>query len=425
MLVAAGEGFSFADPYAIGLLFIGLAVVAAIGALSHEHDRAYSAAVIYLGLGLGAAAIIELLGIGWLDPIADASTIQRITELAVIIALFSAGLKVERDLATHSWTSVARLLLVAMPLTIGAIALFGSVVMGLSTGAAIALGASLAPTDPVLAGNVGIGPPGEEDEPEPNFSLTAEAGFNDGLAYPFVLLAIFVAGHGDAGSWLGEWALADVLYAIGGGVVIGAAIGYGLGGAAVRLRDRRLLNHEFDGWMAIAAVLVTYGLAEVAGTYGFVAAFVGGLAFRRYEHGHELNRNVHAGAEMAERFGELAVILLLGSLMTLEGLGEPGLSGWLLVPVLLLVVRPLSVLASLARSRVETGRERWFVAWFGVRGIGSLYYAAIVLGSGVLGAGEARQVFWTVAACVAVSIVVHGVSRAPLQARLLDDGGDA
>ena len=231
---------------------------AAIGALSHEHERAFSASIIYLGLGAMAAVVIQLAGVDWIDPLADESLIERLTELAVIIALFGTGLKLDRPLNRESWGGVARLLVFAMPLTIGAVALFGTQVMGLSLGAAIVLGAMLAPTDPVLAGDIGVGPPGDEDEHEPNFSITGEAGLNDGLALPFLFLGLFVADEGGSG-WLGEWLLADVLYAIGVAVAIGIAIGYGTGALAVRLRDRRLLAKAFDPWLAIPTVLLIYG----------------------------------------------------------------------------------------------------------------------------------------------------------------------
>jgi NhaP-type Na+/H+ or K+/H+ antiporter len=168
-------------------------------------------------------------------------------------------------------------------------------------------------------------------------------------------------------------------------------------------------------------VLAIYGLTEVAGAYGFVAAFVGGVAFRRYEHTHERNRAVHEGAEVVEKFGELAVILLLGSMLTLTGLQVPGTTGWLLVPVLLLAIRPLSVAASLVRSKLPAG-ERAFIAWFGVRGIGSLYYAGLAVGAGVLSATDAELVVWTSISCVIVSILVHGVTASPLGRRWLPPG---
>jgi sodium/hydrogen antiporter len=415
--LAAERGFDFAEPIAIGLLFCGIAVFAAIGALSHEDERAFSASIIYLALGVGAAVAIQLFNLSWVDPVDDYGLIERMSELAVIIALFATGMKLDRPLEWSAWSGVSRLLAIAMPLTIGAIALFGTEVIGLSLGAAIALGAVLAPTDPVLAGDIGVGPPGDEEEREPNFSITGEAGLNDGLALPFLFLGLFVAAE-DGTGWLGEWLLADVLYAAGVAVAIGAAIGYGLGGAAVRLRARRLLSKEFDAWLAIPSVLVIYGLTEIVGAYGFVAAFVGGLAFRRYEQAHEYNRTVHDGAEVVEKFGELAVILLLGSMLTLEGLGEPGISGWLLVPVLLLAIRPLAVALSLFGARLPAG-ERAFVAWFGVRGIGSLYYLAVATGAGVLAPDEVRTIVWTAIACVVVSIVVHGITAAPLSRRWL------
>ncbi len=170
------NGFDFGDPWGLGLAFAGVAVFAAVGALSHEHERAFSASLIYLGLGVLAAAGLAVLGFDWIDPVQDASLIEHVTELAVVIALFSAGLKVERALRWREWQTVTRLLLIGMPALIVAAAAFGNAVMGLSLGAAVALASALAPTDPVLAGDIGIGPPGEEDEHEPHFAITAEAG---------------------------------------------------------------------------------------------------------------------------------------------------------------------------------------------------------------------------------------------------------
>ena len=415
--LAAAPGFDVGDLYAGALLFVGLAIFAAVGALSHERDRAFSASLIYLALGVGAAAVIGVFDIRWLRPVEDAWLIERLAELAVIVALFSTGLKLDRPLELRTWGSVARLLLIVMPLTIAIVALIGSEAMGLSLGAALLLGAALAPTDPVLAGDIGVGPPGEEEEREPNFSITAEAGLNDGLAFPFVFAGLFVAREGGS-AWLLEWALADVLYAIVVGVAVGAIAGYAIAALVVPLRDRRLLSHELDGWLAVAAVLAIYGLTEIVGAYGFLAAFTGGLAFRRYERDHELNRRVHGGAEVVEKFGELAMILLLGSLVSVSGLATPGWSGWLLVALLLLVIRPLTVFAGFLRSPLPWA-ERAFLAWFGVRGIGSLYYVAVAIAAGGFVAESEALVFWTVAACVLSSIAVHGVSATPVARRLI------
>jgi NhaP-type Na+/H+ or K+/H+ antiporter len=397
---------------------VGVAVFAAVGAMSHEHERAFSASLIYLGLGALAALAIQLLDVQWLNPLDDAKLIEHVAEVALIFALFSSGLKLDRRLRWREWGSVARLLGIAMPLTMAGVALFASQAMGLTLGAALLLGAILCPTDPVLAGDLGVGPPGDEDEHEPNFALTAEAGGNDGLAAPLVLLGVFVAEQGGT-DWIGEWLVADVLYACVAGLVIGVANGWAAAWSVHWLRDRELLAPAFDGYHAVATALITYGLAEVAGGYGFLAVFVSGLAFRRYERGHELNGRVHAGAEQVEKFMELAVILLLGSLLSSTGMGEPGWAGWGLAVVLLVVIRPLAVLLSLVGGNVETGPGRAFVAWFGVRGVGTLYYAATVVTGGSLAGGEEKVVVWTAIACVIVSIVVHGVTGGPALRRLL------
>src|SRR5688500_164938 len=416
-LVAAGAGFSTPDLYTIGLLFLGVALAAAVAALSHEHDRAFSASLIYLAFGVAAALTIGVFDLRWIDPVDDARVVERLAEFAVVVALFSTGLKLDRDLSWSGWSSVTRLLAIAMPLTIVALATFGAAAMGLSVAAAIVLAAALAPTDPVLAGDLGVGPPGEEDEREPHFAVTAEAGLNDGLAFPFVILGLLVAGHTES-SWVAEWVLADLLYAVVVGLGVGAGLGFGLGAAAVRLRRHDLLAPEYDGWLAIPAVLLIYGLTEVANGYGFLAAFAGGLAFRRYERDNELNLRVHEGAEVAENFAELSIILLLGSMVTLSGLGQPGWTGWLLVPLLLVVVRPLAVLAAMLGSGRPRG-ERLFLAWFGVRGIGSLYYVGFAVAAGTLGAENDVDVVWTTIVCVLCSIVLHGVTGAPFTRRLL------
>ncbi len=417
---AIAPGPEAPDAWALGLLFVGAAVMAAIVALTHQRTRAFAPSIVYLTLGVLGAAGAALLDLGWLDAMDDALVVERVAELAVIVALFATGMRLDRPLGWRRWRSTIVLLAVVMPVTIAAVAAFGALAMGLSAGAAIVLGAVLAPTDPVLAGDLGVGPPGEGEhddaEREPSFALTSEAGLNDGLAFPFVYLGLVVAagwGAGDIGAWLG-W---DVAYAITAGVLIGAVGGRLISAVATRLRERDLLAAELDGWAAVAAVLAIYGVAQVAGAYGFLAAFAGGLAFRRRERDHEYSHGVHAGAATLERVLELAAILLLGSLVTVDGLGVPGVAGWILVPVLLLLVRPLACAVALRATPLDR-HERLWVGWFGVRGVGSLYYAAAVVEAGVLATGEAETVMWTTIAVVGVSVLVHGVTGTPLTRRL-------
>jgi NhaP-type Na+/H+ or K+/H+ antiporter len=414
-IATAAPGLEIGDIYSVGMLFAGLGLLIAVVALSREPDRAFSSAIVYLLMGAAVSIGLSAFGVDLLDPIGDAELIERLAEFAVIVALFSAGIRLDRRLSWSGWASTLRLIGIAMPLTIAGAALLGHVVLGLSAGAAIVLGAALAPTDPVLASDVQVGPPGEHGEEEPPFALTSEAGLNDGLAFPFVILGILVLDP--ASGSFGEWLLADVLYAVVAGVAVGAAAGWALGAATSALREREWLLAEYDGWLAIAGVLVVYGATEAIGAYGFLAAFAGGLAFRRREREHEYHGPVHQGASIVEKVTELALILLLGSTITLTGLAEPGLAGWLLAILVLVLVRPASVAVAFARSRVPR-TEQLFIGWFGVRGIGSFYYVAVAIGAGVLTAAEARDIYWTVIVCVGISIIVHGLTATPARRRL-------
>lgn len=418
-IVALSEGLHLGGGYMLALAGLGIALLVAVGALSHEDERAFSAAVFYIGLGAAAAVGLWLLDVTPLDPIRDHKLLERVSELALVVAVFAAGMTVELRVRSRSVVSIALLLLVVMPASIALVAVFGQLVMGLSLGAAILLGAALAPTDPVLAGDVGLGPPGVGAEGEPRLSLHTEAGINDGLAAPFVLLGLFVAERGGT-SWIGEWVWWDVIWACGVAVAVGAGAGAGAAWLVTRARSRKLMDKALDGFAALGIVLVVYAATELLGAYGLLALFVAGFAFRRYEYGHEVHEGVHAGVETAGTFLELATLLLLGSMLTLTGLAVPGLSGWLLAPLLILLIRPVLVMATSGRSLASV-RERLFLAFFGVRGVAALFYAAIIAGSGALSAAETKTVVWTAVVCVIVSIVVHGVGSKPVTKTLLGE----
>jgi NhaP-type Na+/H+ or K+/H+ antiporter len=419
MPLALTEGFHVGGDYVLGLLGLGLALLIGVAALSSQRERAFSAALIYVSLGAAAAVVLSLLDIEPLDPIDDFELLERLAELALIVAVFSAGLTVEYHVRRRSVVSVAVLLLIVMPLTIAAIAAFGYYAMGLSLGAAVLLGAVLAPTDPVLAGDVGLPPPGSEPVGEPRFSLHTEAAINDGLGSPFVVVGLFIASDGGS-SWLGDWALADVIWATGLAVVIGIALGTAGAWLIRRAHASGLLLSGLDGFAALGLMFVIYGVAELAGTYGLIAVFAAGVAFRRYEYEHELNARVHHGSEVAGTLLELLVLLMLGSMLTWDGLGLPGVSGWLLAPLLIFAIRPVLVMA--VSRGIGTVRERAFLAFFGVRGVAALFYAAIVVGSGDLSQSETEIVVWTTIVCVVVSIFVHGSTSTWLTAKLL--GGE-
>lgn len=410
-------GWHLGDLYTVALVAAGAAVLIGAAAMSHDHKRAFSASVVYVALGALGAIALSLLGVHPLDPEGDHLLLERLTELALVVAVFSAGLTIERHVHRRSWVSVGLLLVVVMPLTILAIAAFGAWVMGLSFGAALLLGAILAPTDPVLAGDVGLSAPGGEVFGEPRLSLHTEAGFNDGLASPFVVLGLFVAHQGGT-AWVGQWLLADLLYGAGVALMLGALAGAGAGALITRSRKRGLVAGELEGFVAIGLVLVIYGVTEALGAYGLLAVFAAGFTFRRYEYGHDIHRAMHQGTEAAGRTLELAVLLMLGTMLTLHGLSAPGVAGWLLAPLLLLVIRPALVFATAGRHFMNT-RQRLFLGFFGVRGVAALFYAAIVVQAHVLNPGEQRIVVWTTIVCVAVSIIVHGLTATPLTRRWL------
>lgn len=416
-VLALSEGFHLGDSWAVALAFVGVAFLVGAVALSLDRERAFSASIAYLGLGAAAAVALWVCGAAAFDPERDAAVLQRVSELALVVAVFGAGLTIERRVAARSWASIALLLCVVMPLTILVVAVFGKLAMGLSWGAAILLGAVLAPTDPVLAGDVGLSGVGGEVYGEPRLSLHTEAGFNDGLASPFVVLGLFAADRGGAG-WVGEWLWADLLYAAGGALVLGALAGVGAGWLMLRGRFERGIAGGLEGLVALGLALALYGVTEALGGYGLLAVFAAGFTFRRYEFGHERHHGIHQGTERIGTVLELLVLLLVGSMLTLDGLGTPGVWGWVLAPVVILVVRPVLVLLTSPPGLMDL-RGRLFLGFFGVRGVAALFYAVVVVQSGVLRPSEQHVVVWTTLVVVVVSIVVHGVSAAPLTRRLL------
>jgi NhaP-type Na+/H+ or K+/H+ antiporter len=409
-------GWHLGGLYTLALLAVGVVVLVGATAMSHQHERAFSASVFYVVLGGVGALFLNLVGVTPLDPERDHLLLERLAELALIVAVFSAGLTIERTVHRRSLVSIATLLAVVMPLSILAIAAFGVWAMGLSFGAALLLGAILAPTDPVLAGDVGLTGPGGEVLGEPRLSLHTEAGFNDGLASPFVALGLFAATEGGTG-WVGDWLLADLLYGAGIALVLGAVAGHAAARVITRAGSRRLVG-DMEGIAVIGFVLVLYGLTEAIGCYGLLAAFASGFTFRRFEFDHRIHHSAHRAAEAGGKTLELLVLLMLGTMLTTSGLGVPGVAGWLLAPVLLLLIRPALVLVTIPPSAMPA-RARWFLGFFGVRGVAALFYAAIVTGSGALDADEQRVVVWTTFAVVVTSIIVHGLSATSLTRRWL------
>jgi NhaP-type Na+/H+ or K+/H+ antiporter len=401
-------------------LLLTLAGVAALGAAALPRllaERPLSMPIVYVAVGL--AVFLLPIGVDPPDPLRQGVATERLAEITVIVALMGAGLKLERPLGWMRWITTWRLLAVTMPLTIAGAALLGWWWVGLTPAAALLLGAALAPTDPVLASDVQVAPPGEEpDEDEVRFSLTSEAGLNDGLAFPFVNAALAMAASGGV-AWVGGWLALDAGYRVAVALLAGLVVGRVLGRLVFGLGSGRLAEAS-DGFVALAVTLLAYGVTELLRGYGFVAVFVAAVALRRYERHHEYHRTLHAFAEEIERLLTVALLVLFGGALAgglLEGLTWGGAAVGL---ALLFVVRPLAGWAGLTGGGVPA-QDRAAIAWFGIRGIGSFFYLAHALNEARFPGAE--RLWAIVGFTVLASVALHGVTASGVMRRLDRDRG--
>ena len=395
-----------------------------------------TAAIYYLGVGalLGPWGA-DLLHLTALD---DAVALERLTEGAVIVSLFTAGLKLRLPGSDRRWRRPVVLATVAMALTIGGVAALSMAFLGLSLGAAVLLGAVLAPTDPVLASDVQVT---HEHDAEPvRFSLTGEAGLNDGTAFPFVMLGLGLLGTHELGIFGLRWVAIDLVWAVAAGLGIGTLCGAGIGKLVLYLRREHREAVGLDEFLALGLIALSYGIALLVHAYGFLAVFAAGLSMRRIEREESesvppadvtaaaaskedqatdpggapayMARAVLGFNEQLERLGELAVVIVIGAM--LADIHQVGPGVWL-AAWLFLVIRPAATLVSLYRAPLSKP-QRAFIAWFGVRGVGSLYYLAYAITHGAP-APDGRLLADITLVVVAASIVLHGVSVTPLMER--------
>ncbi|WP_343228809.1 cation:proton antiporter [Rhizobium indicum] len=333
------------------------------------------------------------------------------TEIVVIVALMGAGLKLDRPIGWRRWMTTWRLLGIAMPLTIVVLAFLGSWILGLGAASALLLGACLAPTDPVLASDVQVGPPQTGEEDEVRFALTSEAGLNDGLSFPFIHLAVALALAEKEGTALFQhWAFLDVFWRLASGALMGWALGKGFGFLSFRLTGSSLAKTQ-DGFVALGMTFTTYGLTQLIGGYGFVAVFLAAVAFRASERGHDFHQQLHDFAEQIERLLMMVLLVCLGSIAA-SGQLLAGIDWRVLVVVVLAIafVRPIIGWVSLIGTGHPPG-ESMIIAVFGIRGLGSIYYLAYATGQAEF---QSVQTVWaTVFLIIVVSIVVHGIAVTP------------
>jgi sodium/hydrogen antiporter len=405
-------------PFAEWSLFAG-ALLVAMGLTGTLLSRLpLSSAMIYLALGwvLGP----DVMNVLRPDPLRHALLLQHLAEAALLISLFAVGLRLEVPLRDRRWRLPARLAFVSMTAMVALVAAVGVWGLGLPIGAAILLGAILAPTDPVLAS--GVQSETGADPDRLGFSLAGEGALNDGAAFPFVVLGLGLLGLHELGPHLLRWATVDLVWATLGGAAIGAALGAVVGRLVVHLRSRHGEAVGLDEFFALGLVAMGYGLAQISLASGFLAVFAAAMALQRVRdrasrgrrdpaqpHATAMHDTVQVFNDQLEKLAEMVLVLLVGAMLAYA---RPLPLLWWFIPLILAVLRPLSVLLALPGAGLK-GVQMAMIGWFGIRGIGSVFYLLFALRHGLdpaLADMLVSLTLWTVAA----SIVVHGITAQPL-----------
>ncbi|KAI9129782.1 sodium:proton antiporter [Acaryochloris sp. CCMEE 5410] len=395
------------DTYLSFLLIIGLLILTVTLGSGWISRLPLSYALIYLMVGV----LLGPYGIGILQVKPSTALVERYTEFVVIVSVFGCGMKMNRPLNPANWQVTGRLIGILMPLSIGAIALFSHGLLDLDWGPAILLGAILAPTDPVLASEVQMGH--LDDHDELRFGLTSEGGLNDSLAFPFVYFGLYWLQKGYPDDWLQQWVVIDLLWAITAGILMGTIVAQGIYWIDQQLQRHQPADDLMEDLVVLSTILLTYALTEIVNGYGFLAVFVAGMTLRsHYRHEPDKRLAQMTLVEQFEKLLEIITIVLLGSLLIAEPMLQYAGQAGILAGFLLIVIRPLGAWISLLGSCLPV-QTHWLFGWFGIRGVGSLYYLTYALNKGVE-EFLAKRLTWIVYIVVVTSIVLHGVSTSPL-----------
>lgn len=415
-------------------LFVGALMITMVITGTVIGRMPLSSAMVYLAFGwvLGP----DVMNVLRPDPFLHASLLETISEAALLISLFAVGMQLGVPLWDRRWILPTLLATISVTLMVGMVAAVCVFLLHLSLGAGVLLGAILAPTDPVLASGVRSEAGSRPDRL--GFSLAGEGGLNDGTAFPFVMLGLGLLGLEKIDAASPHWWGISVLWATLGGLAIGALLGTGTGRLVVLLRSRYGQAVGLDEFLGLGLVGMAYGLAQISFASGFLAVFAAGLGLQRVRrltrlpaaipHATEgekaetarprqaeaMQDTVQTFNEQLEKIAELALVLMLGAMLPFATLPP---SIWWFVPLLLLVLRPVSVIAVVWASGLNS-RQQGMIAWFGIRGIGSVFYLLFALGHGV-GSELAEMLTGLTLWTVATSIFVHGLTAQPLMKRYL------
>ena len=361
---------------------------------------------------LAVALFSQITDLPQLDPINNQThtvVTEYVTELIVILSLAGAGLAIDRKFRLRTWQSTLRLLCVSMPICVAGAAFLGHWIFNFSLADSVLLGACLAPTDPVMASSVQVGPPNKGKEDPVRFGLTTEAGLNDGLAFPFVYLAIRLAEHGGSfGGWLVGWTAYDFIYRVVMGILVGIGVGWLLAHYTFRVSDESVREETREGLFLVAAIFLAYGVSEALHGYGFLAVFAAAVSARQnIEKHHEYYAKPYQFATQLERIFAGLLLIALGGFVASSDMGLLTWRNFLFAGLFMLLVRPLSGVLSLARLKLSR-LERIAIAFLGIRGFGSFYYLAYAQNHATF---ENMNALWgVVTLTVLISLLIHGNS---------------
>lgn len=402
------------DIYTLLLLLAGaIALLAAVVPVILR-KRYISAPIVYLVLG---AAGYFICGHPEIHPLDHLSEIQHVTEFVVLVALANAGLRIKEPFKWGTWRYAVRLLAITMPLTIVAAAFLGWQFMGFAPATALLFGALISPTDPVLASELQTSAPGEDDRSLSKLGLTAEAGINDGLAFPFTWLAIAVALHGTTDTtWITGWLLHDVLIKMTLGVGIGLLTGWGLYKIVFSISSKQdTMGRISRGILSLSLVLLPYALCEINGGYGFLAVFFAACIFSKYEKTQKHMHNLHDFNEELEAFAVAAIFVTTGIFIALHYELLLDLNILATALIMVLVVRPLMGWVSLAGSGLNSF-QKFVLSFYGMRGIGSIFYLAFALQQADF--AQPKKLIAVTTATIFFSVLIHGISARYVQKRI-------
>ena len=396
------------SPYVWDLLVVGLLLLGVTLGSSWISRLPLSYALIYLVFGI----LLGPYGFNIINLEPGAEFLERLTEIVVIVSLFACGIKMNRPLSFGAWNSTVRLIGLLMPLSIAAVALLSHFGLGLNWGASILLGAILAPTDPVLASEVQVNH--AEDRSELRFGLTSEGGLNDALAFPFVYFGLhWLQADSNWQSWFKSWVLVDVIWAIAAGIAGGILVAKAINALSHYSREQEGIEPEVEDLIALATILLTYAFTEMINGYGFMAVFVAGVFVRRSRslEADKKHSQLHF-VSLLEKLLEVGTILLLGTLLRAEPLLIYAGPSLVVAGSLIFLIRPIATWISTIGGNLRPATRLLF-GWFGIGGVGSLYYLFYTLSDDI--ADEVgTPLSWITLSTVVLSVLIHGVSTTPL-----------